>query len=127
MASIALNKEMNIEVKVRLISKGDDEPITGNGYSVRLYDKDIFNDDYLGESTPDETGIAKFLFSPGDFATPINADDKPDFYFVVYKNETEIFKSKVMSNLDLSDFNDFVMREGNVIDLGTFLIDTDNS
>jgi hypothetical protein len=125
MASIALNKEMNIEVKVRLISKGDDEPVTGNGYSVRLYDKDIFNDDYLGVSTPDEKGIAKFLFSPGDFSKPINADDKPDFYFVVYKNETEIFKSKVMSNLDLSDFTDFVMREGNVIDLGTFLIDTD--
>jgi hypothetical protein len=28
-----------------------------------------------------------------------------------------------MSNLDLSDFEDFVMKEGDVIDLGTFLID----
>jgi hypothetical protein len=122
MASIALNKEMNIEVKVRLISKGNDEPVTGNGYSVRLYDKDIFGDDYLGESAPDEKGIAKFLFSPGDFAKPINADDKPDFYFVVYKNRQQIFKSKVMSNLDLSNIEEFIMKEGEVIDLGTFLI-----
>jgi hypothetical protein len=123
MPSIALSKEMNIEVKVRLISKGNDEPLTGNEYSVRLYDKDIFNDDYLGESLPDEDGVAKFLFSQGDFSQPANLEHKPDFYFVVYKNKQEIFKSKVMSNLDLSNIEEFIMKEGEVIDLGTFLIE----
>jgi hypothetical protein len=123
MSSIALNKEMNIEVKVRLIGRGNDEPVTGNDFKVRLYDQDIFNDDYLGESVPDEEGVAKFLFSQGDFKKPVNLDQKPDFYFVVYQNKQIIFKSKVMSNLDLSDFEDFVMKEGDVIDLGTFLID----
>lgn len=127
MSSIALNKEMNIEVKVRLIDKGNDEPVTGNKYSVRLYDKDIFNDDFLGESAPNEEGVAKFLFSQDGFSSPANLDDKPDFYFVVYKNKKEIFKSKVMSNLDLSDVEQFIMKEGEVIDLGTFLIDTDIS
>jgi hypothetical protein len=125
MPSIALNKEMNIEVKVRLITKGNDEPITGSDYSVRLYDKDVFNDDFLGQSATDEEGVAKFLFSQKDFAKPAGLDVKPDFYFVVYKNNTEIFKSKVMSNLDLSDIDEFIMREGEVIDLGTFLIDAD--
>ncbi len=124
MPSIALNKEMNIEVKVRLISKGDDEPVTGSEYSVRLYDKDIFNDDFLGESVPDEEGLAKFLFSQGDFSKPVKLDKKPDFYFVVYKNNQPVFKSKVMSNLDLSNVEEFIMKEGEVIDLGTFLIDT---
>jgi hypothetical protein len=124
MPSIALNKEMNIEVKVRLISKGDDEPVNGSEYSVRLYDKDIFNDDFLGESVPDEEGLAKFLFSEGDFSKPIKLDKKPDFYFVVYKNNQPVFKSKVMSNLDLSNVEEFIMKEGEVIDLGTFLIDT---
>lgn len=123
MASVALNKDMNIEVKVRLIGKGSDEPLSGGDFSVRLYDKDIFNDDYLGESVPDEEGIAKFLFSKGDFVRPVNADTKPDFYFVVYHKGKEIFKSKVMSNLDLSDVEEFIMKEGEVIDLGTFLID----
>jgi hypothetical protein len=123
MSSIALNKEMNIEVKVRLISRGNDEPVTGGNFKVRLYDQDVFNDDYLGESAPDEEGVAKFLFSQGDFKRPMNLDQKPDFYFVVYQNNKIIFKSKVMSNLDLSDFEDFVMKEGDVIDLGTFLID----
>ncbi|MGN6543012.1 MAG: hypothetical protein ACTHKY_19535 [Ginsengibacter sp.] len=123
MPSIALNKEMNIEVKVCLISKGNDEPLTGSQYSVRLYDKDVFNDDYLGESVPDEDGVAKFLLSQGDFSQPLNLDNKPDFYFVVYKNQQQIFKSKVMSNLDLSNIEEFIMKEGEVVDLGTFLIE----
>ena len=125
MPSIALNKEMNIEVKVRLISKRNDEALTGEQFSVKLYDKDIFNDDFLGESTPDEEGVAKFLFSQVDFSSPANFDDKPDFYFVVYKNNKQIFKSKVMSNLDLSNVEEFIMKEGEVVDLGTFLIDAD--
>ncbi len=125
MPSIALNNEMNIEVKVRLIRKGDDEPLNGTGFSVRLYDSDLFNDDFLGESVPDKEGVAKFLFSQGDFSKPVNLDKKPDFYFVVYKNKEVIFKSKVMSNLDLTDVEEFIMKEGEVIDLGTFLIDAD--
>lgn len=125
MPSIALNKEMNIEVKVRLISKGNDEPLTGNGYSVRLYDKNVFNDDFLGENTPDEEGVAKFLLSQEDFSHTVNFDEKPDFYFLVYKDKKEIFKSKVMSNLDLSNVEEFIMKEGEVVDLGTFLIDAD--
>lgn len=124
MPGIALNKEMNIEVKVRLISKGNDGPLTGKEFVVRLYDKDIFNDDFLGESSPDEEGIARFVFSQRDFSKPANLDGKPDFYFVVFKNKEEIFKSKVMSNLDLSDFEKFITKEGELIDLGTFLIDT---
>jgi hypothetical protein len=125
MSSVSLNKEMNIEVKVRLISKGNDEPLTGNGISVRLYDKDIFNDDFLGESSPDEEGVARFVLSQEGFS-PLDADGKPDFYFVVYQNNKEIFKSRVMSNLDLSDLEQFIMKEGEVIDLGTFLIDAGN-
>ncbi|MEO6707355.1 MAG: hypothetical protein ABIN04_16060 [Ginsengibacter sp.] len=123
MSSIALKKEMNIEVKVRLIAKGNDEPVTGTNIQVRLYDKDVFNDDFLGEATPDEEGVAHFIFSQKDFSSPANLDDKPDFYFVVYNNKKQVFKSKVMSNLDLSDMVEFTMREGEIIDLGTFLID----
>ena len=96
MASISLNKEMNIEVNVRLIRKGDDEPLSGREFKVRLYDKDIFNDDFLGESNPDEEGLARFVFTPEDFLKPVQLDKKPDFYFVVYKNDLDIFKSKVM-------------------------------
>ena len=127
MSSIGLNREMNIEAKVRLVSKGNDEPVTGNEFSVRLYDKDIFNDDFLGESLLDHTGVARFTFTKNEYSKPANLDTEPDFYFVVYKNGSEIFKSKVMTNPDLSSLEHFVMKEGEVIDLGTFLIDVPNN
>ena len=123
MASVKLNEEMNIEVKVRLIRKGTDTPLCGSEFFVRLYDKDIFNDDFLGETAINEEGIATFSLNPEDFSGLLNLDDKPDFYFVVYKNNNEIFKSKVMDDIDLSSIEQFVMKEGEVIDLGTFLID----
>ncbi|MEO9003671.1 MAG: hypothetical protein ABI288_02990 [Ginsengibacter sp.] len=123
MATIKLDEEMNIEVKVQLISKGSDTPLSGNEFSVRLYDKDLFNDDFLGETTVKE-GIATFNLNREDFSGPLNLDDKPDFYFVVYKGGREIFKSKVMDDIVLSDLEKFIMKEGKVIDLGTFLIDT---
>ena len=125
MASVKLNEEMNIEVKVRLIRKGTDTPLCGSEFFVRLYDKDIFNDDFLGETAINEEGIATFSLNPEDFSGLLKLDDKPDFYFVVYKNNNEIFKSKVMDDIDLSSIEQFVMKEGEVIDLGTFLIGVD--
>lgn len=119
-----LNKEPNIEVKVRLISKGNDEPVSGDRFRVRLYDKDVFNDDYLGESHPDKEGIARFIITGKNFSGTFSLDERPDFYFVVYRDGQEVFKSKVMSNLDITDIEQFVMKEGEVIDLGTFLIST---
>jgi hypothetical protein len=123
MSQLSLNEEMNIEVRVLLIAKGTDDPVTGDAYIVRLYDKDIFNDDFLGQSTLDEDGVAKFQLTKKHFAGFANLDEKPDFYFVVYRNQKEIFKSSVMKNLDLSNIEEFRMKEGEVVDLGTFLIE----
>lgn len=52
-----------------------------------------------------------------------NIEDKPDFYFVLYKHKEEIFKTKVLEDLDLEAMKNFKMGEGEVIDLGTFLVD----
>jgi hypothetical protein len=123
MSQLALNEEMNIEVRARLIAKGTDDPVTGDEYVVRLFDKDIFNDDFLGESTPDEYGLAKFRLEKKHFAGFAMLDEKPDFYFVVYRNKKEIFKSRVMKNLDLTNLEEFRMKEGELVDLGTFLIE----
>lgn len=122
--ALELNKEMNLIIQVRLIASGNDQPLTGNAFKVRLYDKDVFNDDYLGESEVHD-GLAKFIISQKDFTSPASLDEKPDFYFVVFHNQQPIFKSKVMSNLDISDIEQFVMNEGELIDLGTFLVDAD--
>jgi hypothetical protein len=123
MTQLSLNEEMNIEVRVLLIAKGTDDPVTGNEYKVRLFDKDIFNDDFLGESSLDEHGLAKFQLTEKHFAGFAKLDEKPDFYFVVYRNQKEIFKSRVMKNLDLTNLEEFRMKEGTLVDLGTFLIE----
>ena len=125
MAKFRLGKEMNIEVTARLIAKRTDMPLTGEEYRVKLFDKDFFDDDYLGESGLDENGRIEISFNPARFdrSDPIK-ENSLDFFFVVYKNDQEIFRSKVMENVDVDAIDQFRMGEGELIDLGSFLIDT---
>ena len=123
MSKFSLSNQMTIEVKVRFIGKGHNQPVTGDAYLVRLYDKDSFADDFLGESKLDEHGVAKINFIHSAFSSAAHFDDKPDFYFVVLKHMQQIFKTIVMDDVDLAAFENFKMGEGEVIDLGTFLIE----
>jgi hypothetical protein len=123
MAELSLNDSMNIEVRVLLIARGNDEPLTGEQYGVRLFDKETFDDDYLGQSGLDKEGKAVFTITQEHLTGFAHLVEKPSFYFVVYKNEQPIFTSVVMKNLDLRDIEEFKMKEGEIVDLGTFLID----
>jgi len=123
MSRLSLSDSMNIEVRVLLIGKGNDEPLTGKQYAVRLFDKEIFDNDFLGESALDQNGRAVFIISQEHFKLFARLVEKPSFYFAVYKANQLIFKSMVMKNLDLRDIEEFKMKEGEVVDLGTFLID----
>ncbi len=124
MPSFNLDKEMSIEVKARLIAKGSDAPLTGEAYTVKLFDKDFFDDDFLGESALDNYGTAKIIFNPGRYDANDPIKEKTlDFYFAVFKNGKEIFRSKVMENVDKEAVDQFKMGEGEIIDLGTFLIE----
>lgn len=122
MADLSLNEEMNLEVTARFIGKGHGSELT-DAYTVRLYDKDIFDDDFLGETRLDENGVAKLTFTYKAFGDLSNIDDKPDFYFVVFKHRQQIFTTKILDDLDIETIGKFKMGEGSVIDLGTFLID----
>ena len=124
MNEFSLNPEMNIEVTARLIAKGSDAPVTGKQYVVRLYDKDFFEDDFLGESGPDENGVVRISFNTADYDTKDVLKEKSlDFYFAVFKNGKEIFRSKVMEDVNVERFEKFKMGEGEVFDLGSFLIE----
>ena len=124
MSKFSLNPDMNIEVTARLIAKGSDAPVTGAEYKVRLYDEDFFEDDFLGESGLDANGVAHITFNPDDFDTEdVIKETSLDFYFVVFKNGKEIFSSKVMEHVNVERFEKFKMGEGEIFDLGTFLIE----
>ena len=119
-----MNTDMNLEVIARFIGKGHEQPVTGDAYIVRLYDADVFEDDFLGQSTLDEHGYAKITFTHSSFSGALEFEQRPDFYFVVFKHTKPIFKTKVMEDIDLEIVEKFKMGEGEVIDLGTYLIES---
>ena len=122
MSDLSLRSDINLEVTARFIGKGNDQPLTGDAYLVRLYDKDIFEDDFLGQSTVDGNGVVKISFTHSSFSN-WNTDTNPDFYFIVLKHNDIIFKSKVLEDIDIDSLEKFKMGEGEVIDLGTYLIE----
>lgn len=123
MSNFSLNEDINIEVTARFIQKGSDASLTGEGYEFRLYEKDLMEDDYLGKSALDENGVAKVSFKHGDYKDFLNPEVNPDLYFALYKGETLIFQSKVMYDIDVEGLEKFKMGEGDVVDLGTFLVE----
>jgi hypothetical protein len=124
MSQFKLNKEPNIIVTARFIEKGDDKPLTGDEYSVRLYDRDVADDDFLGESRLDAGGHIRIAFAHDSF---VNDDAfkeaRPDFYFIILKNGTPVYTTKVLEDLSVEDIQQFKMGEGEMVDLGSFLVD----
>lgn len=125
MAKFALDKQMKMEVRARLISRETGLPLYGGAYVVRLFDKDFVDEDFLGQASPDKNGAVSIAFNPSQFDQKDVLKDKSlDFFFVVLKNGKELFRSKVMEDVDVSAIEQFKMGEGEIIHLGTFLIDT---
>lgn len=123
MSNFSLDADMNIEVKAGFISKGSDAALTGSNYEFRLFEKDLMEDDYLGKSGLDEQGIAKVSFKQKAFMDFLNPEKNPDLYFALYNGDALIFQSKVMVDVDMDAIEKFKMGEGEVIDLGTFLVE----
>ena len=123
MTGFSLNPDMKIEVTAGFVKKGSDTPLTGSDYEFRLFEKDLMEDDYLGVSALDEKGIAKVSFTHDDFKDFLNPESNPDLYFALYKGEALVFQSEVMRDIDIPTVEQFKMGEGEVVDLGTFLIE----
>lgn len=123
MSNFSLDADINIEVKASFISKGSDAALTGADYEFRLFEKDFMEDDYLGKSALDETGTATVTFKHGDYMDFLNPETSPDLYFALYNGEALVFQSKVMRDVNLDDLENFKMGAGEVVDLGTFLVE----
>ncbi|MCC7379232.1 MAG: hypothetical protein IT255_07725, partial [Chitinophagaceae bacterium] len=115
--------DMIIKVKAGFIRKGSDVALTGSDYEFRLFEKDLMEDDYLGKSGLDENGIANVSFKQSAFKDFLNPEKNPDLYFALYNGEALIFQSKVMVDVDMDAIEKFKMGEGEVINLGTFLVE----
>lgn len=124
MSDFKLSKEPNIIVTARFIEKGEDKPLTGDEYTVRLYDRDTVDDDFLGESKLDANGRISISFAHELFVNDdVFIENQPDFYFVIVRKNHVVFQTKVLEELSLEDIQQFRMGQGEVVDLGTFLVD----
>ena len=123
MSKFSLSPDMMIEVKIRFIAKGSDAPLTGDDYKVSLFDKDLVGSDKLGASGLDANGVATIKFTHSAFGEWNSLEKYPDFYFVLDKGGKEIFKSAIMEDFDIASMEQFKMGEGEVVDLGTFLVE----
>ncbi|HQW85011.1 MAG TPA: hypothetical protein PK987_11135 [Ferruginibacter sp.] len=123
MSNFSLDADMNIEVKASFIRKGSNAPLTGTAFEFRLFEKDLMEDDYLGKSSLDENGTASVSFKNADYTDFLNPEKDPDLYFALYDGDALVFQSKVMHNVDIDGLEKFKLGEGEIIDLGTFLVD----
>lgn len=76
-------------------------PITGDGIAAGLRDEDRFFDDKLGVCTLNNRGEAEFIFTAEDIdSIDSRGEQRPDLYFVLWRNGEEIFRSEVFENID---------------------------
>ena len=122
MSEFSLNPDMQIEVTIHFLAKGSGNPLKGEAYWVKLFDKDLIGTDHLGESGLDDNGRAKISFSHSSFGEWNRLEKYPDFYFTLEKNAVEIYKSEVLENFDIKQIEEFKMGAGELIELGTYLI-----
>jgi hypothetical protein len=124
MANFSLDGEMKFEVMARFITKGNDMPLAGSAFKVRLYDREIFaDDDCLGESDLDKNGIVKIQIPAKVYENAPDLGFGPELYFIVLMNGKEIFRTHAIRNIDIAAVERYQKGEGELIDLGAFLID----
>lgn len=118
-------QEMTMAAKIKFVQRGTNLPLTGQQYTVRLYDKDLFSDDdYLGHEQLNADGEALISFHPADIRNHgLGIEQLPDLYILLFKGNVVHFQTKVWDNINFSKLADFNIYEGCVVDFGTFLVD----
>lgn len=110
-----------VNVHLQLITK-DGKPLDQMAIHVKLYDSDIFKDDYLGNMILNEQGKGVIRITRSDFDSLDSPGEKfPDIYFEVFKGDELIFKSKIFQNLRIEE-SDIQDHEGIHFNLGSFVI-----
>lgn len=119
------NPEIQLTVKIRFVERGSNAPLTGPQYTVRLYDKDLFtDDDYLGQGKLNEQGEAHIHFYPTDITNhDLGFEQLPDLYVLLFNDTVVHFQSKVWEDVDFDQEATLTLKEGEVLDFGTFLVD----
>ena len=111
------------KVNVKFLD-ADGKPLTGNEYTVRLFDEDRYFDDKLGKTKLDNAGKAEFLFSVADIMSIDSPDERtPDLYFVIEQDGEEIYRSGTIPGVDFEQVDPVTGRTKNLtMDFGPFTV-----
>ena len=117
--------EEEMTVRVKFLKKGTETPVTGEQYTARLYDKELFQDDeYLGHSALNEKGEALITFSPTDIRNyHLGFAELPDLYVLLFDGDVVHFQSNVWKNVDFEKMALEEINVGKVLNFGTFYVD----
>jgi hypothetical protein len=108
-----------IIVKGELLCNGN--PWESDGMIVKLFDKDLLEDDFLGQSKITGHGKFEIEFYSEDFKSYDSPfESKPDLYFCIYLFGELLYRSVIWNDVDIDKSSIFVPDKGKVIDLGTF-------
>ena len=119
------NPEIELTVKIKFIQRNSHQTVNGSEFVARLYDRDIFSDDdYLAHAPLNENGEAHLHFYPSDIRNhDLGFETLPDLYVLLFKGDVVHYQTKVWDNVDFEKMGHLDMKEGEVVDFGTFLID----
>ena len=91
-----------IKITATFIDSNTNQPMTGEEYSVKLFDEDPLLDDFLGKGTLDKNGKTEIIFNLSKIdSIDSPGEKKPDLYLILYKNDDPKFRSKVFRNVNL--------------------------
>ena len=105
-------------VKGRIVSREGSAPVAGA--EVKVYDKDVLLDDYLGVAVTGDDGLFQVEFTSADFKKG-SFEDRPDIYLKVKNPATgKTTKSQVWDELsgEIGDDDDT-----EIMDLGDVPVD----
>ncbi len=112
-----LNKKLI--VKARFVDRATGAPISGGDYRVKLFDKDIFVDDPMGDDGLDAEG--RMLIECDVDDAKINDglmkffEGNPDLYVILEKESKEVFRSRTFRGIHRK-------RNRRVFHMGTFKV-----
>lgn len=113
-----------VRILARFVRHADNNPLTGDQYTAKLWDKDFFVDDHLGTRKLDAKGGVEFTFDVADAGSADSPMEMyPDLYLVLLEDGKEVFRSKVFGDVDFLS-RDPVSGESSRLtqNLGTFKI-----
>ncbi|MEX1003433.1 MAG: hypothetical protein WDZ35_15045 [Crocinitomicaceae bacterium] len=112
-----------VNIHLRFVDKTSGKPLYSDKHYLKLYDSDLIEDDFLGESTLDPNGHALVSITANDFRgkdTP--RENFPDLYFQLFKGEKKIMESQVFKNVRIEDKEAYPASGAIHFDLGTFKV-----